>query len=283
MQQYHDLVKHILNNGAQKGDRTGTGTLSVFGYQMRFDLSEGFPMVTTKKLHLKSIIYELLWFLKGDTNIEYLKENGVRIWNEWADEDGNLGPVYGHQWRNWNSEEIDQIKEVIESLKNNPNSRRMLVSAWNPSVMPDTSKSFAENVANGKAALPPCHAFFQFYVAPGDPEAEDKRPKLSCQLYQRSADVFLGVPFNIASYALFTMMMAQVCDYAPGDFIHTFGDAHIYNNHIEQLNLQLTREIRKLPTMTLNPEVKDIFSFSFDDFKLENYDPHPHIKGKVAI
>lgn len=283
MQQYHDLVKHILNNGAQKGDRTGTGTLSVFGYQMRFDLNEGFPMVTTKKLHLKSIIYELLWFLKGDTNIEYLKENGVRIWNEWADEDGNLGPVYGHQWRNWNSEEIDQIKEVIESLKNNPNSRRMLVSAWNPSVMPDTSKSFAENVANGKAALPPCHAFFQFYVAPGDPEAEDKRPKLSCQLYQRSADVFLGVPFNIASYALFTMMMAQVCDYAPGDFIHTFGDAHIYNNHIEQLNLQLTREIRKLPTMTLNPEVKDIFSFSFDDFKLENYDPHPHIKGKVAI
>jgi len=283
MQQYHDLVKHILNNGAQKGDRTGTGTLSVFGYQMRFDLSEGFPMVTTKKLHLKSIIYELLWFLKGDTNIEYLKENGVRIWNEWADEDGNLGPVYGHQWRNWNSEEIDQIKEVIESLKNNPNSRRMLVSAWNPSVMPDTSKSFAENVANGKAALPPCHAFFQFYVAPGDPEAEDKRPKLSCQLYQRSADVFLGAPFNIASYALFTMMMAQVCDYAPGDFIHTFGDAHIYNNHIEQLNLQLTREIRKLPTMTLNPEVKDIFSFSFDDFKLENYDPHPHIKGKVAI
>ncbi|HBT10466.1 MULTISPECIES: thymidylate synthase [Leeuwenhoekiella] len=283
MQQYHDLVKHILNNGAQKGDRTGTGTLSVFGYQMRFDLSEGFPMVTTKKLHLKSIIYELLWFLKGDTNIEYLKENGVRIWNEWADEDGNLGPVYGHQWRNWNSEEIDQIKEVIESLKNNPNSRRMLVSAWNPSVMPDTSKSFAENVANGKAALPPCHAFFQFYVAPGDPEAEDKRPKLSCQLYQRSADVFLGVPFNIASYALFTMMMAQVCDYAPGDFIHTFGDAHIYNNHIEQLNLQLTREIRKLPSMTLNPEVKDIFSFSFDDFKLENYDPHPHIKGKVAI
>ena len=240
-------------------------------------------MVTTKKLHLKSIVHELLWFLKGDTNVAYLQENGVRIWNEWADENGDLGPVYGHQWRNWNSEEIDQIKEVIESLKNNPNSRRMLVSAWNPSVMPDTSKSFAENVANGKAALPPCHAFFQFYVAPGDPEAEDKRPKLSCQLYQRSADVFLGVPFNIASYALFTMMMAQVCDYAPGDFIHTFGDAHIYNNHIEQLNLQLTREIRKLPSMTLNPEVKDIFSFSFDDFKLENYDPHPHIKGKVAI
>lgn len=283
MKQYHDLVKHILDHGTQKGDRTGTGTLSVFGYQMRFDLSEGFPMVTTKKLHLKSIIYELLWFLKGDTNIEYLKENGVRIWNEWADEEGNLGPVYGHQWRNWNSEEIDQIKEVIETLKNNPNSRRMLVSAWNPSVMPDTSKSFSENVANGKAALPPCHAFFQFYVAPGDPEAEDKRPKLSCQLYQRSADVFLGVPFNIASYALFTMMMAQVCDYAPGDFIHTFGDAHIYNNHIEQLNLQLTREFRNLPTIKLNPEVKDIFSFKFEDFKLENYDPHPHIKGKVAI
>lgn len=283
MKQYHDLVKHILDHGTQKGDRTGTGTLSVFGYQMRFDLSEGFPMVTTKKLHLKSIIYELLWFLKGDTNIEYLKENGVRIWNEWADEEGNLGPVYGHQWRNWNSEEIDQIKEVIDTLKNNPNSRRMLVSAWNPSVMPDTSKSFSENVANGKAALPPCHAFFQFYVAPGDPEAEDKRPKLSCQLYQRSADVFLGVPFNIASYALFTMMMAQVCDYAPGDFIHTFGDAHIYNNHIEQLNLQLTRELRHLPTIKINPEVKDIFSFKFEDFQLENYDPHPHIKGKVAI
>ena len=283
MKQYHDLAKHILDHGTQKGDRTGTGTLSVFGYQMRFDLSEGFPMVTTKKLHLKSIIYELLWFLKGDTNIEYLKENGVRIWNEWADEEGNLGPVYGHQWRNWNSEEIDQIKEVIDTLKNNPNSRRMLVSAWNPSVMPDTSKSFSENVANGKAALPPCHAFFQFYVAPGDPEAEDKRPKLSCQLYQRSADVFLGVPFNIASYALFTMMMAQVCDYAPGDFIHTFGDAHIYNNHIEQLNLQLTREFRNLPTIKLNPEVKDIFSFKFEDFQLENYDPHPHIKGKVAI
>ncbi|MEE3244750.1 MAG: thymidylate synthase [Bacteroidota bacterium] len=283
MKQYHDLVKHILDHGTQKGDRTGTGTLSVFGYQMRFDLSEGFPMVITKKLHLKSIIYELLWFLKGDTNIEYLKENGVRIWNEWADEEGNLGPVYGHQWRNWNSEEIDQIKEVIETLKNNPNSRRMLVSAWNPSVMPDTLKTFSENVANGKAALPPCHAFFQFYVAPGDPEAEDKRPKLSCQLYQRSADVFLGVPFNIASYALFTMMMAQVCDYAPGDFIHTFGDAHIYNNHIEQLNLQLTRELRNLPTIKLNPEVKDIFSFKFEDFQLENYDPHPHIKGKVAI
>jgi thymidylate synthase len=274
MKQYHDLVKHVLENGTQKGDRTGTGTISVFGYQMRFDLSEGFPMVTTKKLHLKSIIYELLWFLKGDTNINYLKENGVKIWDEWADENGDLGPVYGHQWRNWNSEEIDQITELIETLKKNPNSRRMLVSAWNPSVLPDISKSFAENVANGKAALPPCHAFFQFYVADG---------KLSCQLYQRSADIFLGVPFNIASYALLTMMIAQVCDLLPGDFIHTFGDAHIYNNHIEQLELQLSREPRPLPKMVLNPEVKNIFDFTFDDFTLEGYDPHPHIKGAVAV
>ncbi|NDV43396.1 thymidylate synthase [Flagellimonas sediminis] len=274
MKQYHDLLKHVLEHGNQKGDRTGTGTLSVFGYQMRFDLSEGFPMVTTKKLHLKSIIYELLWFLKGDTNIEYLQENGVRIWNEWADENGDLGPVYGHQWRNWNSEEIDQIQEVVDTLKNNPNSRRMLVSAWNPSVLPDTSVSFAENVANGKAALPPCHAFFQFYVADG---------KLSCQLYQRSADIFLGVPFNIASYALFTMMMAQVCGYQPGDFIHTFGDAHIYNNHLEQVELQLSRDPRPLPTMKINPNVKDIFAFTFDDFELLNYDPHPHIKGVVAV
>jgi thymidylate synthase len=274
MKQYHDLVKHVLENGHQKGDRTGTGTISVFGYQMRFDLSEGFPMVTTKKLHLKSIIYELLWFLKGDTNIGYLKENGVKIWDEWADENGDLGPVYGHQWRNWNSEEIDQISELIETLKTNPNSRRMLVSAWNPSVLPDTSVSFAENVANGKAALPPCHAFFQFYVADG---------KLSCQLYQRSADIFLGVPFNIASYALLTMMIAQVCDLQVGDFVHTFGDAHIYNNHIEQLNLQLSRECRPLPTMKLNPEIKNIFDFTFDDFTLEGYDPHPHIKGQVAI
>ena len=274
MKQYHDLVKHVLENGNQKGDRTGTGTKSVFGYQMRFDLSKGFPMVTTKKLHLKSIIYELLWFLKGDTNINYLTENGVRIWNEWADENGNLGPVYGHQWRNWNSDEIDQIKDVIRSLKTNPNSRRMLVSAWNPSVLPDTSKSFSENVANGKAALPPCHAFFQFYVANG---------KLSCQLYQRSADIFLGVPFNIASYALFTMMMAQVCGYKAGEFIHTFGDAHIYNNHMEQLELQLSREPRPLPIMTLNPEITDIFDFTFEDFTLENYNPHPHIKGVVAV
>ena len=274
MKQYHDLLKHVLSEGNQKGDRTGTGTLSVFGYQMRFDLSEGFPMVTTKKLHLKSIIYELLWFLKGDTNIGYLQENGVRIWNEWADENGNLGPVYGHQWRNWNSEEIDQIKEVIESLKNNPNSRRMIVSAWNPSVLPDTSVSFSENVANGKAALPPCHAFFQFYVADG---------KLSCQLYQRSADIFLGVPFNIASYALLTLMMAQVCGYQPGDFIHTFGDAHIYNNHMEQVELQLSRAPRPLPKMNLNPEVKDIFDFTYEDFTLTDYNPHPHIKGIVAV
>ena len=274
MKKYYDLLKHVLETGAQKGDRTGTGTQSVFGYQMRFDLSEGFPMVTTKKLHLKSIIYELLWFLKGDTNIEYLKENGVRIWNEWADENGDLGPVYGHQWRNWNSEEIDQIKEIVETLKTNPNSRRMLVSAWNPSVLPDTSVSFSENVANGKAALPPCHAFFQFYVANG---------KLSCQLYQRSADIFLGVPFNIASYALLTMMMAQVCGYEAGDFIHTFGDAHIYSNHMEQVELQLSREPRELPQMKLNPEIKNIFDFTFEDFSLENYDPHPAIKGKVAV
>ncbi|CAI8231688.1 MAG: Thymidylate synthase 2 [Formosa sp. Hel1_33_131] len=274
MKQYLDLVSHVLENGNEKGDRTGTGTKSVFGHQMRFDLSEGFPMVTTKKLHLKSIIYELLWFLKGDTNIDYLTENGVKIWNAWADENGDLGPVYGHQWRNWNSDEIDQITEVIETLKTNPNSRRMLVSAWNPSVLPDTSKSFSENVANNKAALPPCHAFFQFYVNDG---------KLSCQLYQRSADIFLGVPFNIASYALFTMMMAQVCGYEAGEFIHTFGDAHIYSNHIEQLELQRSRDLRTLPKMKLNPEIKDIFEFTFEDFTLEGYDPHPHIKGAVAV
>ena len=274
MKQYLDLVSHVLENGNEKGDRTGTGTKSVFGHQMRFDLSEGFPMVTTKKLHLKSIIYELLWFLKGDTNIDYLTENGVKIWNAWADENGDLGPVYGHQWRNWNSDEIDQITEVIETLKTNPNSRRMLVSAWNPSVLPDTSKSFSENVANNKAALPPCHAFFQFYVNDG---------KLSCQLYQRSADIFLGVPFNIASYALFTMMMAQVCGYEAGEFIHTFGDAHIYSNHIEQLELQRSRDLRPLPKMKLNPEIKDIFKFTFEDFTLEGYEPHPHIKGAVAV
>jgi thymidylate synthase len=274
MKQYLDLVQHVLENGNQKGDRTGTGTKSVFGYQMRFDLNEGFPMVTTKKLHLKSIIYELLWFLKGDTNIAYLQENGVKIWDAWADENGNLGPVYGHQWRNWNSEEIDQIADLIQELKTNPNSRRMLVSAWNPSVLPDNSKSFSENVANNKAALPPCHAFFQFYVADG---------KLSCQLYQRSADIFLGVPFNIASYALFTMMIAQVCGLEVGEFIHTFGDAHIYNNHFEQVELQLSREPKSLPKMILNPDVKNIFDFTFEDFTLEGYDPHPLIKGSVAV
>jgi thymidylate synthase len=271
-----------LENGCQKGDRTGTGTKSVFGYQMRFDLNEGFPMVTTKKLHLKSIVYELLWFLKGDTNIGYLQENGVKIWDEWADDNGDLGPVYGHQWRNWNSEEIDQIAELIDTLKKNPNSRRMLVSAWNPSVLPDTSKSFAENVANGKAALPPCHAFFQFYVSPPAPEGGEKS-RLSCLLYQRSADIFLGVPFNIASYALLTMMIAQVCELQVGEFIHTFGDAHIYNNHFEQLELQLSREPKPLPKMILNPEVKNIFDFTFEDFTLEGYEPHPHIKGAVAV
>ncbi|MDI6049888.1 thymidylate synthase [Flavobacterium sp. XS2P24] len=274
MKQYLDLVQHVMENGCQKGDRTGTGTKSVFGYQMRFDLNEGFPMVTTKKLHLKSIIYELLWFLKGDTNINYLQENGVKIWDAWADANGDLGPVYGHQWRNWNSEEIDQISELIKELKTNPNSRRMLVSAWNPSVLPDTTKSFDENVANNKAALPPCHAFFQFYVSDG---------KLSCQLYQRSADIFLGVPFNIASYALLTMMIAQVCDLEPGEFIHTFGDAHIYNNHFEQLELQLSREPKPLPKMILNPNIKDIFAFDFDDFTLEGYEPHALIKGSVAV
>ncbi len=274
MQQYLDLIRHIQAEGVEKTDRTGTGTKSVFGYQMRFDLAKGFPMVTTKKLHLKSIIHELLWFLKGDTNIQYLQENGVRIWNEWADEKGNLGPVYGYQWRNWNGEEIDQIKDIIHTLKTSPDSRRMLVSAWNPSVLPDTSKSFAENVANNKVALPPCHAFFQFYVADG---------KLSCQLYQRSADVFLGVPFNIASYALLTLMMAQVCGLEAGDFVHTFGDAHIYSNHKEQIELQLSRTPKSLPTMKMNPEIKDLFAFTFEDFELVDYDPYPLIKGAVAI
>jgi len=274
MQQYLDLIRYVSEKGVEKGDRTGTGTKSVFGYQMRFDLSEGFPMLTTKKLHLKSIIHELLWFLKGDTNISYLKENKVNIWNAWADENGDLGPVYGHQWRNWNSEGIDQIAELIHTIKTNPDSRRMLISAWNPSVLPDTSVSFSENVANGKAALPPCHAFFQFYVSNG---------KLSCQLYQRSADIFLGVPFNIASYALFAMMVAQVCGLEYGDFIHTFGDAHIYNNHAEQIALQLSRAPKNLPTMKINPAVKSIFDFTFEDFTLENYEPHPHIKGKVSV
>ena len=274
MQQYQDLLQHILDNGVQKGDRTGTGTISCFGYQMRFDLNKGFPCLTTKKLHLKSIIHELLWFINGDTNIKYLKENGVNIWNGWANEEGELGPVYGHQWRNWNDDGIDQISDLINEIKTNPNSRRLLVSAWNPSVMPDTSVSFAENVANNKAALPPCHAFFQFYVTEG---------KLSCQLYQRSADTFLGVPFNIASYALFTMMVAQVCGLEYGDFIHTFGDVHLYNNHIEQAQEQLTREPKKLPIMKINPNKKDIFDFKFEDFELVNYEPHPHIKAAVSL
>ena len=274
MKIYQDLLRHILANGYSKDDRTGTGTTSVFGYQMRFDLNEGFPLVTTKKIHLKSVIYELLWFLKGDTNIGYLNEHGVRIWNEWADPNGDFGPVYGAPWRNWNGEAIDQLKAVVDTLKHNPESRRIIVSAWNPSVLPDTRKSFAENVANGKAALPPCHALFQFYVADG---------KLSCQLYQRSADVFLGVPFNIASYALLTMMLAQVCDLQLGDFVHTFGDVHIYNNHREQVALQLSRTPRPLPTMHLNPAVKDLFAFNYTDFRLEGYDPYPTIKAAVAV
>ncbi|MES2396518.1 MAG: thymidylate synthase [Bacteroidota bacterium] len=264
MKQYHDLMQHVLDKGATKTDRTGTGTISVFGYQMRFDLQEGFPMLTTKKLHLKSILHELLWFLKGDTNIKYLTENGVHIWDEWADENGNLGPVYGSQWRSWptaDGRHIDQITQVVEQIKNNPDSRRMIVSAWNVGEI-------------DKMKLPPCHAFFQFYVADG---------KLSCQLYQRSADIFLGVPFNIASYAILTLMIAQVCNLKPGEFIHTLGDAHLYSNHIEQAKLQLTRDLRKLPTLKINPEVKSIFEFKFEDFTLEGYDPHPHIKAAVAV
>jgi len=275
MRQYLDLLQKILDDGVQKGDRTGTGTKSIFGYQMRFDLSEGFPLVTTKKVHLKSIIYELLWLISGDTNIKYLHDNKVSIWDEWADSNGDLGPVYGAQWRNWNNEGIDQIQEVIDSIKGNPNSRRHIVTAWNPSVLPDErEKDFSKNVAAGKAALPPCHAFFQFYVADG---------KLSCQLYQRSADVFLGVPFNIASYSLLTMMMAQVCGIKLGDFVHTFGDVHIYNNHIEQVKLQLSREPRPLPTMKLNPDVKSLFDFKYEDFTLENYNPYDAIKADVSI
>ncbi|MDF3078500.1 MAG: thymidylate synthase [Sphingobacteriaceae bacterium] len=264
MKQYLDLMKHVLENGTQKHDRTGTGTISVFGYQMRFNLQEGFPMVTTKKLHLRSIIHELIWFLKGETNIRYLKENGVSIWDEWADENGELGPVYGSQWRSWptpDGRHIDQIAQVVNQLKTNPDSRRIIVSAWNVAEI--------ENMT-----LPPCHSFFQFYVADG---------KLSCQLYQRSADIFLGVPFNIASYALLTMMMAQVCNLEPGDFVHTLGDAHLYNNHLEQTQLQLSREPRPLPTMKLNPAIKDIFDFKFEDFALENYEPHPGIKAPVAV
>lgn len=275
MRQYLDLLQKILNDGVQKGDRTGTGTKSIFGYQMRFDLSEGFPLVTTKKVHLKSIIYELLWLISGDTNIKYLHDHKVSIWDEWADGNGDLGPVYGAQWRNWNNEGIDQIQNVIDSIKSNPDSRRHIATAWNPSVLPDEHETdFSKNVAAGKAALPPCHAFFQFYVANG---------KLSCQLYQRSADVFLGVPFNIASYSLLTMMMAQVCGLELGDFVHTFGDVHIYNNHIEQVKLQLTREPRPLPTMRLNPEVKSLFDFKYEDFTLENYNPHDAIKAEVSV
>lgn len=264
MKQYLDLCEHILTNGVKKEDRTGTGTISTFGYQMRFDLSEGFPLITTKKLHLRSIIYELLWFLNGDTNVKYLQDHNVRIWNEWADEQGNLGPVYGHQWRSWTTREgntIDQIKELIHSIKTNPDSRRLIVSAWNVGDIE-------------KMALPPCHCLFQFYVADG---------KLSCQLYQRSADVFLGVPFNIASYALLTHMIAQVCDLRVGDFVHSFGDVHIYTNHIEQVKLQLTREPKPLPQLKINRDVKDIFSFRFEDFEIVNYEAHPHIKGVVSV
>ena len=264
MRQYLDLMQHVLDNGVKKEDRTGTGTVSVFGHQMRFDLSQGFPVVTTKKLHLRSIIHELLWFLKGDTNIQYLKDNGVSIWDEWADEQGNLGPVYGSQWRSWptpDGRHIDQIAQVIDQIKNNPDSRRIIVSAWNVAEI--------ENMA-----LPPCHAFFQFYVAEG---------KLSCQLYQRSADIFLGVPFNIASYALLTMMMAQVCGLEAGDFVHTLGDAHLYSNHLEQTQLQLSRDPLPLPTMKLNPEIKDLFAFTYEDFELVGYEHHPHIKAPVAV
>ncbi len=274
MKQYIDLVNTVLENGAEKGDRTGTGTKSIFGYQMRFNLSEGFPLLTTKKIHIKSVIHELLWFIKGETNIKYLSDNGVRIWNEWADKNGNLGPVYGYQWRNWNNENIDQLSDVINTLKTNPNSRRMLISAWNPSVLPDTSKSFSENVANGKAALPPCHSFFQFYVA---------NNKLSCQLYQRSADIFLGVPFNIASYALLTEMLAQVCGFKSGEFIHTLGDAHIYNNHMKQIRLQLSRTPKPLPKLKLNPKIQNLFDFKYEDVEILNYEPHPAIKGIVSV
>ena len=264
MKQYHDLLRHILDNGVEKSDRTGTGTLSCFGYQLRFDLNEGFPVLTTKKLHLRSIIHELLWFLQGDTNISYLKENGVRIWDEWADDNGDLGPVYGYQWRSWpnpDGSQTDQITKLVNQLKNNPDSRRHIVSAWNPSFIDEM-------------ALPPCHCMFQFFVAEG---------KLSCQLYQRSADTFLGVPFNIASYALLTMMIARVCDLEPGEFIHSFGDVHLYKNHLEQAELQLTRDFRPLPQMKINPEVKDIFAFKYEDFELVNYDPHPHIKAAVSV
>lgn len=297
MKQYLDLLQHVLDHGTERLDRTGTGTVGVFGYQMRFDLSQGFPVLTTKKLHLRSIIYELLWFLRGDTNIKYLKEHGVSIWDEWADENGDLGPVYGSQWRSWpdgRGGTIDQIAGVVDEIKRNPYSRRLMVTAWNPAEIQDM-------------ALPPCHCLFQFYVEPVAPvvdklnvekligsdnvstqqhinvSTQPAKGRLSCQLYQRSADIFLGVPFNIASYALLTMMVAQVCDLQPGDFVHTLGDAHIYRNHLDQVHLQLTREPRKLPTMRINPAVKDIFGFQYEDFTLEGYDPHPHIKGEVSV
>jgi thymidylate synthase len=277
MKQYLELMRHVRDHGVQKSDRTGTGTRSVFGYQMRFDLGEGFPLVTTKKLHLRSIIHELLWFLRGDTNIGYLHDHGVSIWDEWADDQGDLGPVYGRQWRGWplpSGGHVDQINQVLDQLRGTPDSRRIIVSAWNVADLPDERISPQDNVRAGRMALAPCHAFFQFYVAEG---------RLSCQLYQRSADIFLGVPFNIASYALLTMMMAQVAGLKPGDFIHTLGDAHLYANHLEQAELQLAREPRALPTLRLNPEVRDLFAFRFDDFELLDYDPHPHIKAPVAV
>ena len=274
MKQYQDLLKYIKENGVEKKDRTGTGTISVFGYQMKFDLKKGFPLVTTKKLHLRSIIYELIWFINGGTNINYLNENGVGIWDEWADEKGDLGPIYGAQWRNWNNDGVDQLKDVISSLKQNPSSRRMIVTAWNPNIIPNTKKTFSENVKEGKAALPPCHAFFQFYVADN---------KLSCQMYQRSADVFLGVPFNIASYALLTFMIAQVCELEIGEFVHTLGDAHIYLNHLEQVDLQLSRDPLELPKLKLNPIIKSIEDFKYEDVEIIDYKFHPPIKGKISI
>ncbi|WJG09023.1 thymidylate synthase [Aliiglaciecola sp. LCG003] len=277
MRQYLDLMRHVLENGTKKEDRTGTGTLSIFGYQMRFDLAQGFPLITTKKCHLRSIIHELLWFIKGETNIAYLKQNGVSIWDEWATDDGELGPVYGKQWRSWegaNGEVVDQLVELLQQIKTNPDSRRLLLSAWNPTVLPDSSISPKENAAAGKQALPPCHTMFQFYVIDN---------KLSCQLYQRSGDIFLGVPFNIASYALLTMMVAQVCNLQLGDFVHTFGDAHLYTNHLEQAEMQLSRTPHALPQMKLNPKIKSLFDFTIDDFELVNYQAYPHIKAPVAI
>jgi thymidylate synthase len=277
MKQYLDLMRHVKETGFRKEDRTGVGTISVFGYQMRFNLADGFPLVTTKKCHLRSIIHELLWFLKGETNIRYLQENGVRIWNEWATEDGELGPVYGSQWRSWptrSGNTIDQMREVVDQIKKKPHSRRLIVSAWNPEFLPDESIAPHENAAAGKMALPPCHTMFQFYVLNG---------KLSCQLYQRSADIFLGVPFNIASYALLTLMVAQVTDLEPGEFVHTFGDAHLYTNHLEQVELQLSRQPLPLPRMRLNPNIKDLFAFEFEDFDLQDYVSHPHISAPIAI